>query len=135
MKRLAVLTLMAFAFGSLALAGDASPLEGSWKFVSGTFTTAEGTNNVTAEQRTAFKVLSGTHFSIVGHAGDYRFGHAGRYTLKDDKYTEHMEVATNPDLDGKSYTFESTVEGDTWRISGRMEDFDLSLEEVWERVK
>jgi hypothetical protein len=135
MKRLAVFALVVWTLGGVVLAGEASKLEGSWEFVSGTFTTSEGTSKVTAEDRKAIKVLSATHFSMVGHAGDYKFGHAGRYTLKDGEYTEYMDVATSPDIEGRPYTFESKVEGDTWRISGKMENLGLSLEEVWRRVK
>jgi hypothetical protein len=135
MKKLALLTLATWALGGVAFGGDAAPLEGTWKFVSGTFTSSEGTSHVTAEDRIAFKVITRTHYSIVGHAGDYRFGHCGPYTLKDGKYTEHVAVATNPDLDGRSYTFDSKIDGDTWQISGTMENIDHTLEEVWQRVE
>jgi hypothetical protein len=135
MKKLAIFTLAVWALGGMAFAEEGSDLEGAWEFVSGTFTDANGTGEMTAKDRTALKVVTGEHFSIVARQPDGTFAHAGRCKTEGDKYTEQVEWGTDPDLVGKTYTFESKVDGDTWTISGKMENLGLTLKEVWHRVK
>jgi hypothetical protein len=134
-KRVTFLILMTWMVASAGLAGEQSKLEGAWEFVSGTFTTADGTTEQTAADRSALKVLTATHFSIVGRDPGHSFAHAGRYRLEGDEYTEHIGVAINPDVEGRSYTFDSKLDGDTWEISGRMVNLGVELSEVWRRVK
>ena len=38
-------------------------------------------------------------------------------------------------MKNKSYDYEYKFEGDTWTITGDIEEFDLKIEEVWRRLK
>jgi hypothetical protein len=117
------------------LGGD-NPLVGTWEFVSGKFQ-REGSEAVTFTQaeRKAFKIFNATHYSIVARDPHQNFGHAGRYSLKGNVYTEICEVSSIKDVMGQTYKFKSEIDGDTWRMWGEMPNRKLKLEEVWHRVK
>ena len=87
----------------------------------------------------SLKILSATHFayvttkttsdtSIVG-AG------AGPYTLTDSVYTEILEQASFARVRGKIYDFTYHVDGDLWTMIGDLEEFNVSIEEVWRRTE
>jgi len=123
-----------FLFAAPALAQDCGGLCGTWELVSVKWARTDGTSGEDTKADTpSMKVINHTHFSLTRKNADEFAGHAGRYTLEGDSYTEHIQQASNRYIVGQSFTFKSEVIGDTWRISGSVED--LKLEEVWRRVK
>jgi hypothetical protein len=121
-------------FSSAATGQDCGGLCGTWELVSMKWKDAEGNSGEnTAADLPTMKVINHTHFSLTRNNADGSFdGHAGRYKLEGDYYTEQIQHASNPYLKGQSFTFETRLTGDIWRISGSVGD--LELEEVWRRI-
>ena len=66
-------------------------------------------------------------------------GLGGTYTIKDDQYTERVEYAITDGFEahiGRSFTFTSKYEGNTWNMKGTLvvRDMEFKIDEDWERV-
>lgn len=83
-----------------------------------------------------YKTITDTTFSVTEanpETGAAMYHHGGPYTLKGDKYSEHIDYAdgdTSAFLK-KTFTFKIKVDGDTFTQTGVGNGFN----EVWKRVK
>ena len=67
---------------------------------------------------------------IVRPIASPSFFNGGKYEFTEDTYTEHVEYwlsDTTTTYIGRSFTFESKIEGDQWTISGPIETTGESL--------
>ncbi|MBD9479577.1 hypothetical protein [Pseudoxanthomonas sp. PXM02] len=125
------------AMSSLAAGSTlaASPLDGAWRLESGSHVDADGKEKDYASLKLqGTKLLADGRFSFTT-AQDGRFwaGGSGRFTADADTYVETPEIASYPLVDGGSYRFRYTLEGDTWTLE-RYEDGKRVEREVWRRV-
>ncbi len=111
-------------------------LIGTWELVSTRITRGDSTLMTgTAPEFRALKILNGTHFSVLTRRGDqFLRAAAGRYTLVGDTYTELVDLTSAPQFTpGVAYTYQVTLDGDTWTIDGG--SGATRLLEVWRRVR
>jgi hypothetical protein len=113
----------------------ASPLDGAWRLESGSHVDAEG-----QEKDYGSLKLQGTKLLVDGHFSftttqDGRFwaGGSGSFTADKGDYVETPRMASYPVVEGGSYRFRYTLEGDTWTLE-RYEDGKRVEREVWRRV-
>lgn len=112
-----------------------SPLDGAWHLDSGTYVDAAGQEKDYGSLKLrGTKLLSDGHFSFAT-AQDGRFwaGGSGTFTADGETYVETPRIASYPVVDGGSYRFRYTLEGDTWTLE-RYEDGKRVEREVWRRI-
>ncbi len=94
---------------------------GTWKLITGTLiengdTAVTGyTNNISF-----IKIINNTHFAFIHHdlnkgvdSGAVFTAGAGRYTLTDNIYTEHLEYCTAREWEGNDFSFTVSVSEDS----------------------
>ena len=165
---LMLVVLLSVSSGS-AQAGDCdegkgkgkNELEGVWQLESGKYTTPGGTKEVTAADFQQIKVITGTHWIVLGQelirakfveggsdtevlaAAKSFFAGGGRYAIEGDTYTEHPEFFNNPNWVGQSIQFKYEMQGpDRWIQSGTfplkkmgLAEDDTESVEVWKRIE
>ena len=79
----------------------------------------------------SIKIYTDNRYSVITQitAEDDFFAHSGSYSLEGDTYTEFFKLHTNPDMVGKSATFEYELKNKQLIISS---DF---MEEIWEKIE
>lgn len=115
---------------------EKSSLVGTWKLVSAKY---GGKEHKFDEGTTTVKHVTPAQFMWASYDKDGKVTRAagGAYTLKDGKYEETPEYGMSGDFDaikGKAHTFTCKLDGDKWYHEGKLAN-DLTIEEVWERVK
>ena len=105
---------------------EPSPLVGTWKLVSGT--TIKGKDTVVTDytqNQEMIKIINETHFSFLRH--DLKKGKdsasifvagGGTYSLKGNKYIEHLDYFNIREWEGNSFEFEFRIDGDTLITQG-----------------
>jgi hypothetical protein len=97
------------------------PIEGTWQLISGT--TIQKTDTTVTDytkNRKFLKIIHDGHFAFVGHdlnkgkdtLAFYSSG-AGRYTLKDSLYTEHLEFCNDRAWEGNDFSFVIRIQQDS----------------------
>ncbi len=97
------------------------PIEGTWKLITGTLV-EKGTSTVTDYTKNLhfIKIINKTHFGFFNH--DLTKGKdsnavfssgAGRYSLSDSSYTEHLEYCSDRQWEGNDFSFIVTIKNDT----------------------
>ncbi|HSN07512.1 MAG TPA: hypothetical protein VLS85_00670 [Hanamia sp.] len=104
----------------------ALPIAGTWKLISGTLI-EKGDTTVTdyTKDISFIKIINDTHFAFLSHnvksapdsAKEFDAG-GGRYSLKDNTYTEHLEYCQEREWEGHDFTFTVTIKNDTLTQSG-----------------
>lgn len=129
--RLLAVTSCLFVGPALA----ASPLDGAWRLESGSYVDDQG-----QEKDYGSLKLQGTKLLVDGHFSftttqDDRFwaGGSGTFTADAHTYVETPRMASYPVVEGGSYRFRYTLDGDTWTLE-RHEDGKRVEREVWRRV-
>jgi hypothetical protein len=123
--------------------GPANKLEGTWEMVSGKYIFADDTLAVPrTESEHAIKILNRTHFATIHQdaSNNEIYSNAGTYVLNEDTYTEYQEFNSDINTIGRTYTFESKIEGDIWTFAGPIEKPGVDvpewkMHEVWKKVK
>jgi len=101
-------------------------LEGTWQLVSGTLIEKGDTNvtDYTGSYR-MIKVINKSHFAFLNHdlnKGADSTAHflagGGRYELKGDQYTEHLEYCSDRAWEGHDFQFTVQIRNDTLIQSG-----------------
>lgn len=98
------------------------PIEGTWKLISGTLIEKGDTTVTDYTQTSSFiKIINASHFAFLNH--DLNKGKdsataafvagGGRYTLKDNLYTEHLEYCNDRQWEGNDFSFTITIKNDT----------------------
>jgi Lipocalin-like domain len=102
------------------------PLVGTWQLISGTLIEKGDTVITDYSQNVSFiKIINDTHFSFLQHdlqkgkdtAAVFVAG-GGKYTLKDNLYTEHLEYCSARNWEGNDFSFTITIKNDTLIQSG-----------------
>jgi hypothetical protein len=104
----------------------ATSIVGTWKLVSGT--TIKGRDTVVTDytqKQEMIKIINETHFAFLRH--DLEEGKdssalfvagGGKYTLKGNKYIEHLEYFNTREWEGSSFELEYEITGDTLTTKG-----------------
>ena len=96
-------------------------LQGTWKLLSGTLVEKGDTTVTRYTGDTSFiKIINASHFAFLLHdlkqgkdsSASFSAG-AGRYTLVNDQYTEHLEYCSARNWEGHDFTFTVTIRNDT----------------------
>ena len=139
---------------------ERNELEGVWKLVEGTMVSPDTTTVTTAEELYMMKVITKSHFFFIEQrpgradftdggsddelleAAKTFFAGGGTYTLDEDTYTEHIEMFFHPNFVATSIAFDYEVDGDRFVQSGifptkdvGLLDYNMEIEEVWERIE
>ena len=103
------------------------PVKGTWELIAGT-TIVKNDTTVTdyTKGQKMIKIINDTHFAFLRH--DLNQGKdsssaifdsgAGRYTLKGDQYTEHLDYCNYREWEGHTFEFTVSVVNDTLTQSG-----------------
>ena len=96
-------------------------IEGTWKLISGITIVKNDTafTDYTKNQK-MIKVINATHFAFLRHdlsngkdsSAVYESG-GGKYTLKNDQYTEHLEYCNQREWEDHDFKFTVAVKNDT----------------------
>lgn len=103
-------------------------LNGTWQLISGTLI-EKGDTTVTDYTRgiRMIKIINRTHFAFLNHdlnkgkdslAIQFVAG-GGKYELKNDQYTEHLEYCSDRQWEGNDFTFTVIIRNDTLIQQGR----------------
>ena len=123
--------------------GPENDLKGTWKLVSGKYIFSDDTLVVPrTESEHAIKVLNKTHFATIHQDASKKeiYSNAGTYVLTEDTYTEYQAYNSDVNNIGRTFAFESKMEGDIWTLTGPIEkpgedSPGWKMHEVWKRVK
>ncbi|RYY61321.1 MAG: hypothetical protein EOO05_06815 [Chitinophagaceae bacterium] len=108
------------------VSGLSTDIQGTWQLIDGTLIEKGDTvvNDYT-KKLSCIKIINDTHFSFLQH--DLHKGEdsavfvagGGRYDLKGDQYTEHLEYCNDRQWEGNDFTFTLKVSSDTLIQQGR----------------
>ena len=130
-----------------ALKTTQSPLEGTWKLISGTTITGNDTTltDYTKDQ-SMIKIINETHFAFLRHdlnlgkdsSAVYESG-GGHYTLVGEQYTEYLDYCNHRAWEGSSFPFTVSLKNDSL-IQRGIEKVDKAgidrvITEIYTRVK
>lgn len=101
-------------------------MEGTWQLISGTII-EKGDTTVTDYTKTnsMIKIINKSHFSFLNH--DIAKGKdstalfvagGGRYELKNNQYTEHLEYCSDRLWEGNDFSFTVNIQNDTLLQTG-----------------
>jgi len=104
-----------------------TPLEGTWKLLTGT-TIEKGDSTITnyTKGKAFIKIINDTHFAFLSHdlnkgkdsaTAAFSSG-GGSYSLADSIYTEHLEYCSDRQWEGNSFEFTVSITGDTLTQKG-----------------
>ena len=94
------------------------PIQGSWKLITGTLIEKGDTIITDYTKNLSFiKIINDSHFAFLQHntrkdSINFSAG-GGRYELKRDKYTEHLEYCSAKEWEGHDFNFTITISNDT----------------------
>ena len=97
------------------------PLEGTWRLLTGTLIEKKDTVVTDYTKNTSFiKIINDSHFAFFQHdlnkgkdsAHVFSAG-AGKYSLKDSTYTEHLEYCSDREWENNDFTFTVEIHNDT----------------------
>lgn len=121
------------------------PITGTWELVSG-ITIQKGDTTFTdyRKNQKQIKIINDTHFAFLNHDLKTITGEkpvfvagGGKYTLKGDEYTEHLEYCNFREWENKTFKFRVSVKGDTLIQRGieRIEELGVDREIIEKYVK
>jgi hypothetical protein len=128
-----MITLLAFSQWTLA----GTTLTGTWELEYAIYKNEQGetVGEIKDKSTLSRKILSAEHFSFItwDKSGKFIVAASGTYSFKGDKYTEVVEVTSEPRLMGKTYHFTGLVKKGLWIHKG-LED-GILIEEHWRKIK
>ena len=105
---------------------DTLPIIGTWKLISGT-TIEKGDTTVVDYTKTVsfIKIINDSHFAFLKHSlsktkdstATFDAG-GGRYSLKNNEYTEHLEYYQDKAWEGNNFKFTVSIKNDSLVQSG-----------------
>jgi hypothetical protein len=137
---LVLLVLGVVAFAAPRELENKSDLVGTWRLVSATYSGSGDRFDYVPDKLVHLKQITPTHFTVVTYEAESRkvtIVGGGPYSVEDRGYREKIEYAVGgslPNLLGKQQSFSLRLEGDRWRLSGKLTDGPM-IDELWERVK
>lgn len=145
MKKIAFILFGLLSFYSCADKGnnkepkaEIPPIMGTWRLISGT-TIQQGDTTYTdyTKGQETIKIINDTHFAFLTH--DLNHGKdstatfvagGGRFTLKDNHYTEHLEYCNYREWEGNTFEFEVQLHGDTLIQTGKEKVEGLGVDRI-----
>lgn len=123
---LLLVTVLLFACNSetkniQTAASNKPPITGTWKLIKGIIIEKADTTVTDYTKNQSFiKIINDTHFSFLLHdinsnkdsLKNFSAG-GGKYTLKDNSYTEHLEYCSDRAWEGHDFSFTVTISNDT----------------------
>lgn len=103
------------------MASTQLPVIGTWKLLTATLIEKGDTTITDYTKKVSFiKIINDSHFAFIQHdlnkgadsSAVYSSG-GGRYEIKADQYTEHLEYCSDRNWEGNDFTFHLTIDGDT----------------------
>jgi hypothetical protein len=94
------------------------PVQGTWKLLTGTLIEKGDTTITDYTKNLSFiKIINHSHFAFMQHdvrkdSVNFSAG-GGRYELKGNNYTEHLEYCSAKEWEGHDFNFTVTVNNDT----------------------
>jgi hypothetical protein len=102
---------------------ESLPIQGTWKLLTGTLI-EKGDTTVThyTKNLSFIKIINDTHFAFLQHdtrkdSVNFSAG-GGRYELRGNNYTEHLEYCSAKEWEGHDFNFTLTIHGDTLTQKG-----------------
>ena len=102
------------------------PIKGTWRLLTGTLIEKGDTVITDYTKNTSFiKIINDSHFAFFQH--DLKKGKdspavfsagAGKYSLKDSSYTEHLEYCSAREWENNDFNFTVDIHNDTLTIRG-----------------
>ena len=124
MKTLACLLAWSILFAACSMEvkkNSGVPLQGTWRLLTGTLIEKGDTAITDYTKNTSFiKIINDSHFAFFQH--DLNNGKdstlvfssgAGKYSLQDATYTEHLEYCSAREWEGHDFTFTVEIHNDT----------------------
>ncbi|HET9745729.1 MAG TPA: hypothetical protein VFP97_08450 [Chitinophagaceae bacterium] len=99
------------------------PVKGTWKLITGTLIEKGDTTITDYTKNLSFiKIINDSHFSFLQHdtrkdSVNFSAG-GGRYELRGNNYTEHLEYCSAKEWEGHDFNFTLTISGDTLMQQG-----------------
>jgi hypothetical protein len=146
MKTLTTFTTLAFAILSVSCnvkhadvgSQESIPLEGTWELISETKIEKDDTTySAAGKDKRMIKIINKTHFSFLNH--DLNQGKdssalfvagGGRYTLKDDQYTEHLDYCNFREWENHDFSFKVNIKNDTLTQRGTEKVEGLNIDRI-----
>nr|WP_231403239.1 lipocalin-like domain-containing protein [Hymenobacter guriensis] len=102
------------------------PIMGTWRLIGSMVIEKGDTVSAVSNKTESFvKIINDSHFAFLHHDISKGKGSTavfaaggGRYTLKDGKYTEHLEYCSARNWEGNDFVFTVTLKNDTLTQSG-----------------
>ena len=101
-------------------------ITGTWQLIKGTLIDKGNTVVTDYTKNTSFiKIINDSHFAFLQH--DLKKGQdsaavfvagAGRYSISDSIYTEHLEYCSDRNWEGNDFNFTFSIKADTLIITG-----------------
>jgi hypothetical protein len=97
---------------------ESLPIQGTWKLLTGTLIEKGDTTVTDYTKNLSFiKIINDTHFAFLQHdtrkdSVNFSAG-GGRYELRGNDYTEHLEYCSAKEWEGHDFNFTLTINGDT----------------------
>lgn len=144
-----VTMLMGLLFFTVGFVRIQKPISlvGTWELIAATSTEKGKTTSTFDPKRKMIKIINPTHFAFLNHslstandstAMPFSAG-GGRYTLKGNAYTEHLDYFTDKQWEGNKFDFTVTIVKDTLIQRGveKVEKLNIDhvLVEKYKRVK
>ena len=130
MKRITLILFGIFLFSCSTQ--NEKDLIGVWKFVYGNYTFSDTSMTISDNiNLKSIKIYGDTHYSLVtqNEVEDYFSALSGIYLLEGDEYTEMFKIHKDPDMIGKSATFQYKINDNQLVISSEY------LKEVWKKIE
>lgn len=114
------------------------PIEGTWQLLSGTIIEkGDTTTTVYGKDVKMIKIINATHFAFLNHdlnkgkdsTASFVAG-GGKYTLKENEYTESLEYCNDRNWEGHTFSFKVDIKNDTLIQTGIEKLADLGIERV-----
>jgi hypothetical protein len=95
-------------------------LVGTWKLISGTLIEHGDTTITNYTERPFIKIINDSHFAFLNHdvnkgklADSLFVAGGGRYELRGDQYTEHLEYCSDREWERNDFSFTVKIQNDT----------------------
>jgi len=116
-----LLTVCACAANKQVSIKNQLSLIGTWQLLVGTLIEKNDTTVTQYTKGTRFiKIINPTHFAFIQHdltkgkkADSTYVSGGGKYTLRDNIYTEHLEFSSSREWEGNDFTFTVSISNDT----------------------
>lgn len=138
MKKLSLLFILGILLSCQPKTETQLPIEGTWLLLSGETIIKKDTTftDYTAGQKT-IKIINENHFSFLRH--DLNKGAdstalfvagGGKYSLKGNTYTEHLEYCNFREWEDNTFHFEVKIKNDTLIQKGVEKIEDLGVDQI-----